>query len=417
VVVLSACGGTAAVPDQPSKGPVTLSFLHHDWNQVELDSFTHDTEVYRQDGNANVTFADQLIPYDQLREKTLVLASSGTRPDFYATYALWLREFQRLTLLAPVPGNTLATVKKLYQPSLVDAATLDGKTYGFLRDPQTYLLLYSKQALTKAGFGKPPATWDEWKRAAAGATEQTGDSPRKGLSIITGWDSGVVHPLTAMIWSNGGEYATKDGSKVAFDQPAAVEALQWQVDQIRAGTGLPGPTSTFAQDKSAMIVMANWWKPALEKAKGPFFDDVGVAPIPHGKGKPVTLMYLWLYGVDAASKVQDQAWRFLTWLNSPKATGESSREGDRLAAKGAIPPATADFTIHQKGALSSPFVQAFIESLPSARAEAPIFNGDLVKRALQKEAEGAYAGQKTAGQALADAAREANRLIAEGRGG
>jgi hypothetical protein len=61
-------------------------------------------------------------------------------------------------------------------------------------------------------------------------------------------------------------------------------------------------------------------------------------------------------------------------------------------------------------------VQAFIESLSYARAEDPIFNGDQVKRTLQKEAEAAYAGQKTAIQAMADAAREANRLIAEGRG-
>src|SRR5688572_28792026 len=162
-----------------------------------------------------------------------------------------------------------------------------------------------------------------WVHHERATTEQSGEAPRKGLSIITGWDSGVVHPLTALIWSNGGEYAAKDGSKVAFDQPPAGDALQWQLDQIKAGAALNGPVSTFAQDKTAMIVMANWWKPTLEKANGQFFDDLGIAPIPHGKGRQSTLMYLWLYGVDAASKGQDQAWRFLTWLNAPKAPGES----------------------------------------------------------------------------------------------
>src|SRR5688572_20774571 len=63
-VALSACGGTAAAPDQPSTVPVTLSFLHHDWNPVELDSFKRDTEAFREAGNSNVTFTDQLIPYD-----------------------------------------------------------------------------------------------------------------------------------------------------------------------------------------------------------------------------------------------------------------------------------------------------------------------------------------------------------------
>ena len=413
VVGAAACAPAGAPGAGPRKQPVTLDFLAH-WEQADIDGFLKDVEAYRAAGNEHVTVTTQTVPYDQLRQKTLVLASSGTRPDLYATYALWLREFQRLKLLAGATAGTLGAIKKLYQPSLVDAVTVDGKTLGFPRDPNTYLLLHSKQALAKTGMTRPPATWDEWKRAAEGMTDRS-EGGRKGLTIITGWDSGVVHPLTALIWSNGGEYAARDGSKVTFDAPPAVEALQFQVDLIRAGTALTGSVSTFAQDKTAMIVMANWWHAALKRAKGDFFDDVGVAPIPRGRGKQSTLMYIWLYGVDATSKGQDEAWKFLTWLNSPKAPGESSREGDRHAAKGTIPPATADFSYHQKGALNSPFLQPFIESLSYARAEDPIYNGDLVKRALQQEAEVAYAGRKTAQQALADAAREANRLIAEGR--
>ncbi|HEX2184850.1 MAG TPA: hypothetical protein VHN78_05040, partial [Chloroflexota bacterium] len=90
--------------------------------------------------------------------------------------------------------------------------------------------------------------------------------------------------------------------------------------------------------------------------------------------------------------------------------------GDRLARAGTLPPATADFTFHRKGLLDAPFLQPYIDSLAYARSEDSIFNGDLVKRALQQEVEAAYSGQKTAQQALSDAAREGNRLIAEGRG-
>ncbi len=382
---------------------------------MDPSSIQKDADDFRATVAPNVSLHLQIVEYNELRQKTLVLASSGTRPDLYATYALWLREFQRLKLLAPAPGDVAGTIKKLYPAGPLDAVTIDGKVLGFPRDPNTYLLLYSKQALAKANMAKPPTTWDEWKKAADGATDRS-EGGRKGLTIITGWDSGVVHPLTALIWSNGGEYAARDGSKVLFDQPPAIEALQYQVDLIRSGSALTGPASTFAQDKSAMIIMANWWHSALKKAKGEFFDDVGVAPIPHGKGKQTTLMYVWLYAVDAASKAQNEAWRFLTWLNSPKAPGESSREGDRHAQAGTMPPATADFNYHRKGLLNAPFLQPFIDSLSYARPEDPIYNGDQVKAALQKEAEAAYAGTKTAQQALADAAREANRLIAEWRG-
>jgi multiple sugar transport system substrate-binding protein len=410
----AACGAPGGPAGPPERAPVTLDFLSH-WAAADLEGFQKDADDYRAGGASHVTITSQTIPYAELRQKTLVLASSGTRPDLYATYALWLREFQRLKLLAGAPGDAAATIKRLYSASLVEAVTSEGKVLGFPRDPNTYLLLYGKQALRQAGVARPPETWDEWKSAAQAATERT-EGGRKGLTVITGWDSGVVHPLTALIWTNGGEFAAKDGAKVAFDGPRALEALQLQVDLIRSGAALTGPTSTFAQDKSAMIVMANWWHDALKRAKGDFYEDVGVAPLPRGKGKQTTLMYVWLYGVDAASKAGGEAWRFLSWLNSPKAPGDSSREGDRHAAKGTIPPATADFTYHSKGLLGAPFLQPFIQSLSYARAEDPIFNGDLVKRTLQLEAEAAFAGQKTAQQAMADAAREANRLIAEQRG-
>jgi multiple sugar transport system substrate-binding protein len=410
----AACAPPGREAGQVTKQPVQLDFLSH-WGAADIEGFQKDAEAYRSAVAPHATVTAQTIPYAELRQKTLVLASSGTRPDLYATYALWLREFQKLKLLAGASADAASAIKKLYAAPLVDAVTIDGRLLGFPRDPNTYLLLYSKQALAKAGIAKPPDTWDQWKAAAQAATERT-EGGRKGVTIITGWDSGVVHPLTALIWANGGEYAAKDGAKVAFDAPPAVEALQFQVDLIRNGAALTGATSTFAQDKSAMIVMANWWHDALKKAKGEFYEDVGVAPIPRGKGKQTTLMYVWLYGVDATSKAPAEAWRFLTWLNSPKAPGDSSREGDRHATKGTIPPATPDFTYHSKGLLNAPFLQPFIQSLSYARAEDPIFNGDLVKRALQTEAEAACAGQKTAQQALADAAREANRLIAEQRG-
>ncbi len=412
---LAACGipGREA-PNAPSKQPVTLELLYHN-GAVGIDNLPKDADEYRQSVAPNVTLRTQVVEFSDLRQKTLVLASSGTRPDLYSTYALWLREFQKLKLLAGAPGDTAASIKKLYSGGLVDGVTVDGKILGFAREVNTYLLLYSKQALAKANIAKAPETWDAWKTAAQAATERT-EGGRTGLTIVTGQESSVVHPLTALIWSNGGEYAAKDGSKVLFDQPAAAEALQYQVDLIRSGAALTGSTSTFAQDKTAMIVFANWWHAALKKAKGDFYDDVAVAPVPHGKGKQTTLMYVWLYGVDAASKAQGDAWRFLTWLNSPKTAGASSREGDRLAQAATIPPATADFTFHRKGALNAPFLQPFIDSLGYARAEDPLFNGDLVKKALQKEAEAAYKGDKTVSQALGDAAREANRLITEQRG-
>jgi multiple sugar transport system substrate-binding protein len=412
--LLAACGAPGAPTSEPSKQPVQLELLHHN-GAVGIDEIRADAEEYRKAVAPHVSLVATVVEFNELRQKTLALAAADTRPSLYSTYALWLREFQKLKLLAGAPADATGAIKKLYSAGLVDGITIDGKVLGFPREVNTYLLIYSKQAFSSANVARPPETWETWKAAAQAATERTEDG-RKGLTVVTGQESAVVHPLTALMWSNGGEYAAADGSRVLFDQPRVVEALQFQVDLIRNGAALTGGSSTFAQGRTAMIVFANWWHAALKRAKGEFFEDVAVAPLPRGAGKQTTIMYVWLYGVDAAHKGQQEAWRFLTWLNSPKAPGESSREGDRLARAGTLPPATADFTFHRKGLLDAPFLQPYIDSLAYARSEDSIFNGDLVKRALQQEVEAAYTGQKTAQQALSDAAREGNRLIAEGRG-
>ena len=151
----AACGAPGGQAGPPERAPVTLDFLSH-WATADLEGFQKDADDYRAGGASHVTITSQTIPYAELRQKTLVLASSGTRPDLYATYALWLREFQRLKLLAGAPGDAAATIKRLYSASLVEAVTSEGKVLGFPRDPNTYLLLYGKQALRQAGVARPP---------------------------------------------------------------------------------------------------------------------------------------------------------------------------------------------------------------------------------------------------------------------
>ena len=62
--------------------------------------------------------------------------------------------------------------------------------------------LFASPGARQVNRRTPPDTWDAWKTAAQAATERT-EGGRKELTIITGQESSVVHPLTALIWTNG----------------------------------------------------------------------------------------------------------------------------------------------------------------------------------------------------------------------
>ncbi|MDH7475732.1 MAG: sugar ABC transporter substrate-binding protein, partial [Anaerolineae bacterium] len=88
--------------------------------------------------------------------------------------------------------------------------------------------------------------------------------------------------------------------------------------------------------------------------------------------------------------------------------------GDFLtSALGAIPSRLSD----QKALADryDEFLQAYVDSTAIARPEPVVPGGQEVKTTLQTEIEAAWYGQKSPEQALADAAEEANRILAEKR--
>jgi len=102
-------------------------------------------------------------------------------------------------------------------------------------------------------------------------------------------------------------------------------------------------------------------------------------------------------------------------LNTPASEGAASPTGDYLtSALGAIPSRVSDQQA-LADRLSEAFLKAYLESTSSTRPEPVLIGGQEIKTALQTEIEAAWYGQKSPEQALADAAEEANRILAENR--
>jgi multiple sugar transport system substrate-binding protein len=429
VVTLVASAAAACVPAAPAAPavketvvvtatpePVKLVVLTHWGEESLLKPMQAKIEEY-QKLNPHVTIEYQTVPFDQLLTKIVSGRAAGISPDVYHFYNLWMPEFVRDGMLAVPPDEIIADIKANYSLGSIEAVTSAGQIWGHPTEINTDRLLYNKKLLAEAGYQKPPETWDELKEMAAAITKKDaeGKITQSGFGIITGWDSGVVHPFLSLLWSNGGQYIDAENAKAYFNDQKGAETLQLYMDMIGSGgIDLGSSAWDFPSGKVAMTIMANWWRASLKQSFVDGYENVGVAPVPHTPGnQSATLQYNWLFAVDNGSKHRDEAWKFVQWMNTPASAGQPSPIGDFLVnALGAIPSRISDQEA-LADQLSDHFLKPFVESTAYAQPEPVVAGGQEVKTRLQTEIEAAWFGKKAPQEALDAAAAEAEQILLE----
>ncbi len=420
-LLLSACQGAAATKAPTSNEPVKLVVLTH-WGEESLATPMKALLDEYTKANPNVTIEYQAVTFDQLLTKISTSRAAGTAPDIIHVYNLWMPDFVKGGALASPPADVVEDIKANYSPGSIQAVTVKDQIWGYPTEINTWQLVYNKKMFADAGLSEPPKTLDELKDYACKLTKKKADGTLEhtGLAVLTGWDSGVVHPFLSLLWSNGGQYIAPDLSKAEFNSPQAKEVLQAYSDMIKEGCvdpGLGGGFNDFVTGKSAMVIMANFFRSDLKNSFVDGYDNVGVAPIPVGpSGKnSVALQYNWLWTVDKTSKNSAEAWKLVKWLNTPRGEGKASPMGEYLTtALGAIPSRLSD----QKAlaaTLSDPFLKAYIDSTSTSQPEPVLVGGQEIKTALQTQIENTWYNKATIDDALKSAATEADRILNENK--
>jgi multiple sugar transport system substrate-binding protein len=234
---------------------------------------------------------------------------------------------------------------------------------------------------------------------------------------MAGWDSGVVHPFVALLWSDGGQYISKNGTKAQFDDARGLAVLNLYMSMIQdKSIDLSLNMTDFVNGKSAMIIMANWWHTTMQKQFKDGFANVGVAPIPHGPNRqPITLQYNWMWTVAKDTKNRTAAWKLASWLNQA-GSHKASPTGTFLAEQlGAIPSRVSDQQALTSKYFDDDFMKVFLTATKHAQPEPPVRGGQEVKTTLQQDIEAAWYGKKSPSDALADAAQKADQTLAQNR--
>jgi multiple sugar transport system substrate-binding protein len=208
----------------------------------------------------------------------------------------------------------------------------------------TIALYYNKDAFQKAGVPFPDESWD-WNKYRDASTRLTkAGEGLFGRRLIASYDRTMQR-----LHSNAGNWVDpKDDTKPAFDQPKAVEALNYEFNAghkekiaLREGApdSFPAAASkpiyqAFSDGTYAMMEEGSWILARMTQTSNiPENVNWDVAPIPKGPAGRVSLATNDGWSIWKGSKAIPEAWEFVKFLMSDEWNDINSRASGQQAGR------------------------------------------------------------------------------------
>ena len=320
-----------------AKDKVTLKFTY--WGspiekKAVVDSIKNFEEHYDW-----IKVDAQHIPNADYITKVTTMVAGGEAPDvayLFETHALMWAEEGKLSNIEEFLAKDPDLNKEDFLPN-VWYNWAPGKTLGTNTACEAFAIFYNKDMFEAAGVELPPTkaenawTWDEFVHVAKQLTiDRNGKNAldpefdpqnikQYGAYFPTWWG-----PWMSMVYSNGGDYISADGSKFTLNEPAATEAIQKMADLINVhhvapspaqASSLPAPAVALQSKLVAMDIDGQWI--LLDLGKGNFNFGVGVLP---KMKKSVTLVLGSPTVIFKSTKHPKESWLLLKWLANPESS-------------------------------------------------------------------------------------------------
>jgi multiple sugar transport system substrate-binding protein len=285
-------------------------------------SYTKETDV-----KVEIT----VIPYGQYWTKLQTSLPSENGPDvFWVNYSHAI-DYYPAGLVQEI--QTYIDRDKVdlspFPKALKDMYSYNGKVYGIPKDYDTIGLFYNKALFDAKGVAYPTNdwTWDDLKRAAIAVTDTAVGN--YGIAISAA-EQELVFPFVA---ANDGTVLSADGRTYSFNNPRAIETMQYLVDLINVSHASPTYAETlelstnerFQAGKLAMLTSGSWSVAPFSEALG---DNLGVVEIPVNRREGNTIHGL-SFNISAKSPNKEEAWGLVKAF--------ASRDAGVAQAKAVIP--------------------------------------------------------------------------------
>ena len=405
VALLSACGPGAAPPPAatapPAGSAVTLRLMG--WaSSPEEDRLLNDVlaEFMTQHPNIQVKFE----PVPEYATKLQTDLAAGTAADVFYVDSLLAPDLMKRELLMeldPLIERDKVDVADFYAP-LLGAFQWQGKTYGLPKDWSSLALVWNVERAREAGIDRPPATWDEFRSAAAALT--------RGTQMFGAVTPPELPRLGAFIYQAGGRLVSDDRSRMALNSPEGLQALELYYGLYRDGhattpadTGTQWPGDTFAKGRAALVFEGNWIFPFLKKDAPNL--GFGIAELPAGPKGKGTFAFTVSYSVNARSQHPEAAWTLVRYLTGPDGMRKWTSLGLAMPSRKSL---EADWAARFKE--REPFLRAAGNAHPwQLGPGGQEINDKVATPALQA----VFAGTLSPRAALAEIERRGNEILAK----
>lgn len=402
-----ALGGCAPAGDSTG-GTVEVTVWHY-WDGTNADTFDAMVDDYNA-GHEGVVIKTSNVPNADFLTKLRASATSNTLPDIAIGDLVWVPQINQIGTLADLelPADVLSDIN----PALTAFGSIDGKQVSVPVSANNLGLIYNKTLFEEAGLDPeaPPLTWEELKADGAEILAKTGKPAFELFTQAGDNGEGLTWNFQVNLWQVGGEFLTADNSAAAFNTDAGAEALSYWVDLIGSGLSKVGPWGELGKSEVASANDGSWmvgiWAP-----DPPFDFGTSTAPYPED-GQPATnLGGEQAMVFDNSPETTKAATDFLAWFLEPEQVLSWSETTGMLPVTTSV--ATGDEYLGWVDE-NQPRLRPYVEQMADAHARpnTPLY--PAISLAFAQQIEKALTGEVSVEEALANAEKAVNDVIAQG---
>ena len=404
VTIASAQGSTRPSAVRDAEAVTTIQFWHayssdspevRTLNNVVLPRF------HRQ--YKNIRVRPVAVPYDSLHQKLLTATAGGTLPDVVRSDIAWVPELANLGVLVRL-DRQMRDFKQLAAKTFPGSLATNrwrGGYYGLPLDTNTRVMFWNPTALQKAGASAPPRTF---------AAMRTLADRLRGTGTYLFADGGTGGwNMLPWIWSGGGRLTNASLTRATghLNSAASVAALRMLVDMHNQGVlrivSVDGGLDTsegHPRGTYATLLEGPWMFP-IWQGQFPTYTP-RTSRVPAGAGGSISVVGGEDIVMMKSSKKKGASAAFIRFTLTKWAQLEMAKVGQM----------TIRTDLTKQMTRIRPYYGIFLEQLKTARPRAPHPQWPKIDQVLGNYVTKAFKGDLTPQQALTQAAREIDALLA-----
>jgi multiple sugar transport system substrate-binding protein len=269
-------------------------------------------------------------------------------------------------------------------------------------------LLEQAGLVDQAGKAKPPATMDELLAYAKKLND-----PSKNVFgyVMPASQPRIVYDWSGFLWTYGGDYLDSD-FKPAFNSDAGVKALEAYIELGKVappGVGAYHITEAWTAYMQGRAALAWTWQDLASVARTES-DIIGkflCAPPPTHEGRRISLLGAIVASIPETAENPEAAFKFITWALEPERAKQATLAGA---------------TVYRRDVWDDPEVEEMYPSaagdvekltIETGRPVPMIPEWAAVDQIIAEQVAAAFAGAKTAKEALDEAAARVETFMTE----